>query len=93
MIEICCFRVYLDIFFIQERDLDREKLRILIEENVQLQYEKKFSLNESINLEKEFDFVRLRIMGKIRKYVIVNGLKERVINCKVNIFISMKRFV
>lgn len=91
MTEICCFRAYLDIFFTQERDSDREKLRILTEENAQLQYEKKSSLNESTNLEKELDSARLRIMGKTRKHAIVNGLKERVINCKVNIFICMKR--
>ncbi|XP_062573805.1 girdin-like isoform X5 [Saccostrea cucullata] len=46
-----------------ERDSDREKLRILTEENAQLQYEKKSSLNESTNLEKELDSARLRIMG------------------------------
>lgn len=67
MTEICCFRAYLDIFFTQERDSDREKLRILTEENAQLQYEKKSSLNESTNLEKELDSARLRIMGKTRK--------------------------
>ncbi|XP_048734399.1 girdin-like isoform X3 [Ostrea edulis] len=46
-----------------ERDTDREKLRILTEENAQLQYEKKSSLNESTNLENELDSARLRIMG------------------------------
>lgn len=90
MTELCC-RAYVNIFVTQERDSDREKLRILTEENAQLQYEKKSSLNESTNLEKELDSARLRIMGKKRKQCHVNRLKERVINCKVNIFICLKR--
>ena len=65
-------------FFIsQERDSDREKLRILTEENAQLQYEKKSSLNESTNLEKELDSARLRIMGKNSSTLIDSGLWVR----------------
>ena len=47
----------------QERDEDREKIRVLTEENAQLQFEKKSSMNESTNLEQELESARLRISG------------------------------
>ncbi|XP_052106047.1 girdin-like isoform X2 [Mytilus californianus] len=46
-----------------ERDADREKIRILTEDNAQLQFEKKSNMNESTNLEHELESARLKISG------------------------------
>ncbi|KAL5009181.1 hypothetical protein ScPMuIL_014762 [Solemya velum] len=46
-----------------ERDSDREKIWALMEENAQLQFEKKSSMNESTNLEQELESARLRLEG------------------------------
>lgn len=48
----------------QERDADREKIKILTEENAQLQFEKKSNMNESTNLEQELESARLKIAGE-----------------------------
>ncbi|XP_071162644.1 girdin-like isoform X2 [Mytilus edulis] len=46
-----------------ERDADREKIKILTEDNAQLQFEKKSNMNESTNLEHELVSARLKISG------------------------------
>lgn len=48
---------------LQERDADREKIKILTEDNAQLQFEKKSNMNESTNLEHELVSARLKISG------------------------------
>lgn len=57
--------------FLQERDSDREKIQILTEENAQLQFEKKSSMNESTNLEQELESARLRISGNDLNYIFI----------------------
>jgi hypothetical protein len=42
---------------------DREKIKIMTEENAQLQFEKKSNMNESTNLEQELESARLKIAG------------------------------
>ncbi|KAL3873251.1 hypothetical protein ACJMK2_036390 [Sinanodonta woodiana] len=44
-----------------ERDADRERIRLLMEENAQLQFEKKSSMNESTNLEQELEATKSRM--------------------------------
>lgn len=57
---------------LQERDADREKIKIMTEENAQLQFEKKSNMNESTNLEQELESARLKIAGNSSFTDIVN---------------------
>ncbi|XP_053400629.1 girdin-like isoform X3 [Mercenaria mercenaria] len=46
-----------------ERDADRERIRSLVEENAQLQFHKKVSMNESSSLEQEMQAAKAKIAG------------------------------
>ena len=52
-------------YCLQERDVDREKLRILTEENAHLQFTMKSSMNESTSMEQELESARLRTSGTV----------------------------
>ncbi|XP_060577829.1 girdin-like isoform X3 [Ruditapes philippinarum] len=46
-----------------ERDADRERIKSLVEENAQLQFQKKVSMNESSSLEQEMQAAKNKIAG------------------------------
>ncbi|KAK7506972.1 hypothetical protein BaRGS_00001823 [Batillaria attramentaria] len=48
-----------------ERDLDRERIELLTEENARLEFEKKSSMNESASLEQELEDARAKV-GNMR---------------------------
>lgn len=50
--------------FCQERDLDRERIEMLTEENARLEFEKKSRMNESASLEKELEDARAKVGGQ-----------------------------
>jgi len=48
---------------VQERDADSERIRSLVEENAQLQFDKKMSMNQTTNLDEELQASKAKIAG------------------------------
>ena len=60
---ISCFVIRDYVLFVQERDADSERIRSLVEENAQLQFDKKMSMNQTTNLDEELQASKAKIAG------------------------------